>query len=165
MSKLSVTVEGYSFEIEVSLSPENRSEVIALVDGKPVRVVTPDLERPSGGVELFVVDGRPYEVTLDHDLSWIRSPWGVHSLEIADLETTQPRPHLGNGRIKAPIPGQITQVMISIGDEVQVGQPLFILEAMKMENAIRSPKAGIVKSVNVALGQRVMLREVLAEIE
>jgi len=165
MSKLSITLEGYTFEVEAYLSPENESEMVVFIDGESIRVATPDLHRASGEVGLFIIDDRPYEVTLDRDLSWIKSRWGIHSLEVTDLDTAQPRPHLGNGRIKAPIPGQITHVMVSIDDDVQVGQTLFVLEAMKMENEIRSPKSGVVKVLNVVPGQGVTLYEVLAEIE
>jgi biotin carboxyl carrier protein len=81
------------------------------------------------------------------------------------METDLPRPPIGDGRIKAPIPGQVTQVIVSIGDEVELGEPLLVLEAMKMENEIRAPRTGRVKALNVLAGQRVALNEVLAEID
>jgi biotin carboxyl carrier protein len=54
--------------------------------------------------------------------------------------------------------------MVSVGQAVEVGQPLLALEAMKMENEIRAPRSGIVSTLHVAPGQAVGRNEVLAEI-
>ncbi len=135
------------------------------MDGRAVQIVTPEPSAPAGEMEWFIVNDRPYGSDGDPDLEWVRSPWGIHSLEIEDQETTLPRPATGDGRIKAPIPGQISQVMIALGDTVDVGQPLLVLEAMKMENEIRAPRRGRVVGIRVAPGQRVLLDDVLVEIE
>jgi acetyl/propionyl-CoA carboxylase alpha subunit len=164
MSRLLVTIDGHSYEVEVTLRLNGGPQVCILLDGKNVPVVLPELQYLPGEAEWFIVDGRPYEVQIDSDLHWIRSRWGMHALEVHDLETTLTRPHTGDGRIKAPIPGQITQVMVAVGSQVQTGQPMLILEAMKMENEIRAPCSGVVKALNVSPGQRVALHEVLAEI-
>ena len=55
----------------------------------------------------------------------------------------------------APFPGKILSVSVAPGTAVQAGQQLMILEAMKMENEILSPRAGTIVSVNVAAGQMV----------
>jgi pyruvate carboxylase subunit B len=55
--------------------------------------------------------------------------------------------------------------MAAVGDFVEQGQPLLVLEAMKMENEIRAPQAGVIKEWYVAPGRRVGLGEVLVEIE
>jgi biotin carboxyl carrier protein len=102
---------------------------------------------------------------IDPDLAWIRSAWGIHSLEVQDTETSLPRPVAGDGRVKAPIPGRIARVCVAAGDEVELGDPLLVLEAMKMENEIRAPLSGRVKALKVAPGQRVALHELLAEVE
>lgn len=165
MTRLSVTVDGYTFDVDVELFINGETHLTLQVDGRPLQVIAPDLSQPAGDMEWFIVEDRPYEVGVDPDLEWIRSPWGIHSLEIEDQETPQLRPPAGDGRIKAPIPGQVTQVMVAAGDHVEPGQPLLVLEAMKMENEIRAPQAGVVKGLHVAPGRRVTLGEVLAEIE
>lgn len=165
MSKLSVTVDGYTYEVEIDLLPNGDRQITVMVDGAPVKIVAPDLYRRAGESDWFIVDDRPYEIMVDPDLEWIRSPWAIHSLEVEDLETTTARPMTGDGRIKAPIPGQITQVFVRPGDLVDAGHPLLVLEAMKMENEIRAPRAGRIKSVDVSPGSRVVLNDVLVEIE
>jgi biotin carboxyl carrier protein len=65
--------------------------------------------------------------------------------------------------IKAPMPGLIQSVMINEGDEVQKGDALLVLVAMKMENAIRATGSGIVKSLKIVPGQIVEKGQVLLE--
>jgi biotin carboxyl carrier protein len=67
----------------------------------------------------------------------------------------------GPVEIKAPLPGVIIRVLVSQGDEVNAGQTLCTLETMKMENAIRTEKAGRVTAVNITPGQSVLQDEVL----
>jgi biotin carboxyl carrier protein len=165
MSRLSITVDGYTYEVEADQLTNGEVHLTVVVDGQAYPVVAPDLHALLSEMAWFIVANRPYEVMIDPDLAWIRTAWGIHSLEIEDMETNIPRPPTGDGRIKAPIPGQITRVIVTVGEEVEQGQPLLILEAMKMENEIRAPRAGRIKELTVSLGQRVTLHEVLAEIE
>jgi biotin carboxyl carrier protein len=65
--------------------------------------------------------------------------------------------------IKAPMPGLIIDLKISVGDAVKTGESLLILEAMKMENIIKSPGDGIVKSVKIKKGDSVEKGQVLIE--
>ena len=61
-----------------------------------------------------------------------------------------------SGSLAAPMPGKIVQVMSSPGDQVKKGQPLLILEAMKMEHTITAPADGVVKEVHFAAGEQVL---------
>jgi len=165
MSKLSITIDGYTFEVDISLLPNNDEQIVGEVNGNPVKLTIPNLESAAEDVLWGIVDDRPYEVSIDRELGWIKSPRGMHALEFHDMEAPVTRPPVGNGRIKAPIPGQIMRVMVSPGDEVEAGEPLLELEAMKMENEIRAPRAGKIKMVNVTAGQGVKLNEVLVVID
>ena len=64
-----------------------------------------------------------------------------------------------------PMPGLITAVHVSVGDKVEAGQPLAIVEAMKMENILRAEKAGVVKSVNASAGESLAVDAVILEME
>lgn len=61
----------------------------------------------------------------------------------------------GSGGISAPMPGTVLQVLVAQGDKVEEGQPLLVLEAMKMENNITAPSAGTVTAIAVSQGQSV----------
>jgi biotin carboxyl carrier protein len=65
--------------------------------------------------------------------------------------------------IKAPMPGLIIALKVNAGDAVRQGDPLLILEAMKMENIIKSPGEGVVKSVKIKKGDSVEKNQVLIE--
>jgi biotin carboxyl carrier protein len=76
----------------------------------------------------------------------------------------------GSGRdggklIKSFMPGKVVEVLVSVGDDVEKDQGLIIIEAMKMENELRSTAAGKVKEIRVSTGQAVESGELLIELE
>jgi acetyl/propionyl-CoA carboxylase alpha subunit len=71
----------------------------------------------------------------------------------------------GEVTIVAPMPGRVVRVLVATGDEVDVRQPVVVVEAMKMENELRAPRAGHVKEIAVAPGTSVEAGRVLAVIE
>ena len=68
-------------------------------------------------------------------------------------------------KINSPMPGSIWKVLVNVGDVVKKGQPLLILEAMKMENEITAPADGKVVDIKVTKGQSVNLGQVLVEMK
>lgn len=67
--------------------------------------------------------------------------------------------------IKAPMPGLILEINVSVGQEVKENDPLLILEAMKMENSFLSPRDGVIKSIAVEKGNAVDKGQLLIEFE
>jgi biotin carboxyl carrier protein len=68
----------------------------------------------------------------------------------------------GRQQVLAPMPGKIIRVLVKTGDSVEMKQGLVVVEAMKMQNEIRSPKSGVVERIMVTEGQTVNTGEVLA---
>ena len=64
-----------------------------------------------------------------------------------------------------PMPGMLMKVHVAVGDEVQLGQPLATVEAMKMENILRAEKQGKVAKINAAEGDSLSVDEVILELE
>ncbi len=99
---------------------------------------------------LVTLNGIPYDVCIDK------------------VESTRYRPpavkRTISGKIKSALPGQIQAVLVEEGEKVRKGQPVLILESMKMENEIIAPKNGIVKRIAVTSGQSVMKGHILIEI-
>ena len=71
----------------------------------------------------------------------------------------------GEQTVVAPMPGRVVRLLVAGGDEVIARQPIVVVEAMKMENELRSPKAGRVKDIAVKAGDSVEAGRVLAVIE
>jgi biotin carboxyl carrier protein len=71
----------------------------------------------------------------------------------------------GEQKIVAPMPGRVVRVLVATGDAVEARQPILVIEAMKMENELRSPKAGRIKDVDVSAGASVEAGRVLAVVE
>ena len=70
-----------------------------------------------------------------------------------------------DSEIKAPMPGRVLDIMLSAGCSVFKGDGVLVLEAMKMENVIKSPRDGVIKKIVVLKGQAVEKNEVLVEFE
>jgi biotin carboxyl carrier protein len=110
-----------------------------------------------------------------HEISVTSSPDGKLNLqsgrfeftaEVIDPRSWRGRRHGGveaEGRqqVVAPMPGKVIRVLVGAGEKVEAGQGLLVVEAMKMQNEIRSPKSGTVERVVVAEGQAVNAGEVL----
>jgi biotin carboxyl carrier protein len=160
MNKLSVTIQGKAFEVTLD-PPPNAEQLTVNVNGETLRI---DLVNPNESLEWLLVNGRPYEIDFDQNLRWIKTRDGLYSLDIHDLQAAASRPRSGDGRVKAPIPGLITRVLVEVGQPVEADQPLVMLEAMKMENEIRAPFSGTVSAIHVTQGQSVVRAEVLAEV-
>lgn len=71
----------------------------------------------------------------------------------------------GANAVLAPLPGVLLSVAVQPGDTVTVGQPLCVLEAMKMNNTIRAARAGRIAAIRATVGQAVQHRQVLLEYE
>lgn len=100
-----------------------------------------------------------YEVSLGGQTYVV----GVQDERAQALASLAGEGHLsGDVTIRAPMPGLVGNVVAPEGTTVERGQPVIVLEAMKMENDLTSPRAGMVKSVRVSKGQTVSQNDVLA---
>lgn len=164
MDKLEVRLDNVPYRVEVDQPPDADGQLAVRVDGEQVSVRVPFSDLTDDYPEWVVINDRPYELGLERDLRHLHSRGHLYQVQVRDLDLAGTRPISGDGRIKAPIPGQVTQVLCQMGQSVEAGQPLVILEAMKMENQIRAPRSGTVAALNVTAGQGVTLDQVLVEI-
>jgi biotin carboxyl carrier protein len=121
-----------------------------LINGKPIEVL---IESISQNKIIFTTNGKSYLVERQQEVPGHTS---VHkqlirpSSKKSGSTTAQ-----GETEINAPIPGVVSKIFISPGDTVEEGDPLLVLEAMKMQNRILATHAGIVSSVKVQNQQEV----------
>ena len=118
-----------------------------------------------GEVDLEV-DGvrRCYRVETDGTTTWVDSELGATTL--VEVER-YPEPGSGHaaGALVAPMPGTVVRVEVEAGASVSAGDVLVVLEAMKMEHAVRAPLDGVVEQVAVTAGQQVESEALLAVVE
>jgi biotin carboxyl carrier protein len=74
-------------------------------------------------------------------------------------------PGSGELKVKAPMPGLVVDVSVEVGQEVEVGDNVVILESMKMENELKAPRAGLIKGISVQAGDSVEKNQTLVIIE
>jgi len=161
-------VDGHTYTIDV----DETGEVLQVrVDGQPtaadLRLVT------SPSLFSLIKDGVSYEVFAEAtEKGYTMVIAGERFVvDVADersirLASVQKRDVQRRGEmvVKAPMPGLVLDVHVQAGDAVKTGQSLLILEAMKMENEIRSFESGTVKAVHVQKGDKVELGQVLVVI-
>lgn len=164
MGKLTITIDEQVFEVEMAGMPVYETAVPVQVNGETLSVQIPYTKGSLTDIDWVIVNGRPYEIDFDDQLRWIKTFSGIHNVDVRDLDAAVVRPRSRDGRVKAPIPGLITRVLVQVGEVVTAGQPLLVLEAMKMENELRAPREGTVTAVHVSVNQSVVHDEVLAEI-
>ena len=142
------TVDKEEHSVAIRKVQEDGAMKTLLVDH---RVVPIEIERRGDGMPVRVfLKGVPYNV------------------EISKVASTRFKPEMPerevSGEVRASLPGQIVELAVREGDSVLIGAPLGILDAMKMENEILSPKAGVVRRVAVAPGQVLAKGDLILEI-
>ncbi len=163
MTSLLVTIDDVAYEVELGLASGDTYTVT--VNGAPLTVTLPHPEALATELDWLIINGWPYELAFDPNLQWVKAYDGLHTLDVRDRAQPVARPRSGDGRIKAPIPGLISRVLVTPGQNVVAGQALVILEAMKMENEIRAPFDGVVSSISATVGETVLRGQVLAEVK
>ena len=116
-------------------------------------------EQPPGSGRLTIhVDGRP----VSANVGVARRSWGRRGHEGG---SGNPATGAGPQAVIAPMPGKVVKVLVAPGDVVAARQGVVVVEAMKMENELRAPRAGTVARINVSEGSSVEAGTVLALIE
>ncbi len=134
---------------EAQVSETGRGMFTIIINNRVYRCA---VEKSSTGATEIVVNGIRIPVTV-RDKKHLRGQAGAG----ADAS--------GRANLSSPMPGKVVRVMLSAGDEVAAHQGVLVVEAMKMQNEVQSPKAGRVAEIKVVEGQTVNAGETLAVIE
>jgi propionyl-CoA carboxylase alpha chain len=112
------------------------------------------------------IDGvvQTFRVLEEGQTRFVRTPHGELCVQCVP-EFAPPDTEDTGGGCTAPMPGKVVQVLVSEGDSVTKGQPLVVLEAMKMEQTITAPADAQVLGVRVEVGDQVDAGSVLVELE
>jgi biotin carboxyl carrier protein len=167
--KLRAEIAGKKHTLEIK---HDGSHVIAEIDGRRYEVEA-RIQQP--GVYLLLAEGHVYECRIDHTEAKRESPEVTVGNHAYTITLTDPKRFRGaqssgshtNGtaQIVAPMPGKVVRVLVEAGALVEAGDGIIVVEAMKMQNEMKSPKAGKVTTINVAAGATVNAGDVLAVVE
>src|SRR5262245_13899978 len=155
MTYLEVEVAGTVHRIAFEPSGE---KLRILVDGREHLV---DARGFDGFFYSLLIGERSYEVTVEENEDGYRVQLGTEAIQILRLDPLRPARQKGGPgrrsatRIRSIMPGKVSRILVKPGDTVSEGQPLLVIEAMKMENEVSAPFAGKVASVPVEAGSTV----------
>jgi 3-methylcrotonyl-CoA carboxylase alpha subunit len=128
-------------------------QLVRMKNGNDIRTVELLADAPDAGPR----DEPRHTAVFDGDYLYVMA--GGATLRVSEIGTDVDRTAAelpGDGRVKAPMPGQVIAVHVRVGERVRQNQPLLVLEAMKMEHTLLAPLAGVVQSVGCAVGERVV---------
>lgn len=145
----SITVNGADFQWDINKISDDYFHILYQNKGYRAEIVKIDI---ASKTIIFKINGRNYSVELKDKFDLLLEKMGMNKTASSKVNS-----------IKAPMPGLIIDLKIKAGDMVKQGDPLLILEAMKMENILKSPGDGVIKNLKVKKGDNVEKGQVLIE--
>jgi propionyl-CoA carboxylase alpha chain len=162
-----VRIAGQSWPAKVAVGQDHADVTL---DGAPLRVETG--WQPGATLARAVIDGQTMTVKVDPTTMGTRLRWRGTDLSVlvlspraADLLAQMPEkaPPDTSKFLLCPMPGLVVSIAVTEGDEVQEGQALAVVEAMKMENILRAPARGRVARIAASPGQSLAVDEIIME--
>lgn len=160
-------------KVEIQLRGVKKSVEVRAAGGRPEffidgRGLDAEVVQIANGIYSILVTGQSFEVRVERQGPSLEATVNgrTYQAEIADPR----RPKLGRSgieaegrqRIVSSMPGKVVRLLIAVGDRVEANAGLFVIEAMKMQNEVRSPKSGQVERILIVEGQAVNAGDVLA---
>jgi biotin carboxyl carrier protein len=157
---------------KVDLLKREGSQLSVDVDGE---VYDLDMVMVAEGIYSIIYKGKSYNVEMIQGATdkhyVVNTFYNSYEVEVVDAETKYIRnrhkgdAHDGENSISTPMPGKVVKILVKVGDEVEVGQTVIIVSAMKMESEFKARKPGTVKAIHVKEGDLVEGHKVMVVIE
>ena len=162
-----IVVDGKTHRVELT---KGEHTWLCKVDGETMEV---DAALTARDVLSMLVDNKSYEIKRERSLRGeIHMVIGSarYAVDVQDPRSLRTRraaagSEAGPQKLMAAMPGKIVRIMVKEKDEVKAGQPVIVMEAMKMQNEMKSPKDGRVQKILAAEGSAVNAGDTLAIIE
>ena len=162
------TIDGLEHELEIE-ELANAGAFKINLGGKKINA---DLRRAGPASFSIIVGNRSFDLDVirQGEEFVVSSRSGVTRLTLEDarrrlMHSRGAREVSGKVQMRAMMPGRVLSVLVQVGDQVEAHQGVLVIEAMKMENELKAPKAGKVAEVKVTAGQTVEKGELLIVIE
>ncbi len=168
---------GTAMKLEIRSGEQHTTADISGVSGNRVVSIGThqakcDWMRLPDGRYSVIIDGKVFDLAVEAegDSVLVAGREGICKFQVRDPRRVlaQKIPEEGTAgihRLRADMPGKVIRVLVRKGDVVACGQALLVIEAMKMQNEIRAPKAGIIKDISVVEGRTVNSGESLLSVE
>ncbi len=161
-----VTIDGKSYRLELGQAGGHWQ---CRLDGREIQI---DAVLTRRDVLSVLIDSKAYEIKRERTASgmhlWVGS--ARHAAELGDPRSLRSRKDGAGGeqgpkKLVAPMPGKVVRILVQEKAEVEAGQGIVVVEAMKMQNEIKSPKKGVLQKIVAAEGANVNAGDVLAIVE
>lgn len=162
---------GKKYQVEIDKRSDILKEINVQVGKKKYRLSIKEVS-PDGRIKSIEINNKILPVNVERRANGFPSVVQVngvnYDVDIDKVESTRYRPKSTNrnisGDVFSNLPGQIMTILVKEGDSVKKGQPLLILESMKMENEMLSPKNGVVRKIHVTQNQVIMKNHLMIEV-
>ncbi len=165
---LRVEVDGESYELELG---RNGSESTYSLKGAEEAHGSASVVELTPGTFSVLMAHRSFTVSVSERDGWLEVWTGAqrYMLSISDPRDrpaqSKKLPSSGPVEIRAQMPGRIIKLLVTVGDAVETGQGIIVVEAMKMQNEMKSPKDGVVSLIRAQEGATVAAGETMMVIE
>jgi biotin carboxyl carrier protein len=167
--KLEAQTNGKKYSVEIMRDGEN---LTACVDDRSYML---EASEPEANIFLFKHEGKIFQVFVSPQKDPgdpLQARIGTHELEIKLIDPKRLRGSSvsgevahGKAEIKTAMPGKVVRVLVAVGSEVQKGDGVIVVEAMKMQNELKSPKDGLITDIRFAEGDKVNSGDIMMIIE
>ncbi|MFQ5740566.1 MAG: biotin/lipoyl-containing protein [Acidobacteriota bacterium] len=170
--KLEIQHKNRYYQVEITEQPDGSFQICDVDPGgtspaQPVRVLGRSADRWT-----LEIDGRIEDVLISNDgeetiIVWNQRTYPLHVYPRRDrvLRESSTLEVTGRATVRAEMPGKVISVLKSVGDRVKPGEGLIVIESMKMQNELKSSKAGTVITCGVEEGATVGAGDLLFEVE
>lgn len=163
--KIEIQLRGVKKSVEIK---SNEGKLQFLIDGRPLLA---DAVQIAERTYSILLDGQSFEARVESRGPYLAVNVNGHEF-IGEIRDPRRRLHGRTGTVEtegkqqvvAPMPGKIVRVLAGAGQAIESNKGLVVIEAMKMQNEVRSPKSGVVERMLVVEGQAVSSGDVLAVI-
>lgn len=136
-----IIINGVRLQPDLYTISANRYHLILDHNGYQIEVIEKDEQDKSA---LIMVNGKAYRVDLKDEKDRLLETLGFEANVTSSIQ-----------ELKAPMPGMVLDILVEAGQQIKKGEQLLVLEAMKMENLIKSPSDLVVKSIEVRKGDKI----------
>lgn len=162
---------GKKHQMKIKRAADTSKDIDIKVGKKTYTIQIKDTH-PDGTIRTVAINNKVYPVSIIKQSNGFPAQVILNGMpfdvNIEKVESTRYKPKAPDrkvsGSLKSSLPGQIVAILVKQGDRVKKGQPVIILESMKMENEILAPKSGVISKIHVEKEQIVMKAHLLMEI-